>query len=156
MHKWHSHLPTNFRYEPNDKMAYSESERQRKMLVMVRRLFPDYGVRATHVPNGGKRDKVAGARLKADGVKAGWPDLLFTGPDKFCLFVEVKDGTGVCSKGHTDKTGKFIDGQQEILCGLALDGHYCGVFRTDRALHDFMLDMGAKLRVKYPHDFMEV
>lgn len=27
------------------------------------------------VPNGGKRDKVTGARLKAEGVKAGVPDV---------------------------------------------------------------------------------
>ena len=142
MVKWYSHLPANFRYEPNDKMAYSESERQRKMLVMVRRLFVDYQI--AHVPNGGQRTKIQAARLKADGVKAGWPDLVITGPSGWVAFIEVKDADGTCSKE-----------QKEVLAALALDGHPCGVFRTDRALHDFMLDMGAKLRVKYPHDFME-
>jgi hypothetical protein len=29
-----------------------------------------------HVPNGGKRNYVTGARLKAQGVKAGFPDII--------------------------------------------------------------------------------
>lgn len=33
-----------------------------------------------HMPNGGKRDKVQAARLKAQGVKAGYPDLLLDVP----------------------------------------------------------------------------
>jgi len=112
------------------------------MLVMVRRLFPDYQI--AHVPNGGKRDKIQAARLKAEGVLSGWPDLVITGPGRWVAFIEVKDGTGVCSVT-----------QKEVLSGFANSGHYCGVFRTDRALHDFMVDMGAKVRVKFPHDFME-
>ena len=140
--KWYSTLPPNFRYEPNDKLDFSESYRQRKMLVMVRRLFPGYQI--AHIPNGGKRDKLQAARLKADGVLAGWPDLVITGPGRWVAFPEVKDGAGTCSEE-----------QKEVLSGLANDGHYCGVFRTDRGLHDFMVDMGAKVRVKYPHDFME-
>ena len=140
--KWHSALPDNFRYEPNDKLDFSESYRQRKMLVMVRRLFPDYQI--AHVPNGGKRGKMQAARLKADGVLAGWPDLTIAGPDRWAAFIEVKDATGVCS-----------DTQKEVLASLANDGHCCGVFRTDRALHDFMVDMGARPRQKWPHDFME-
>lgn len=142
MTNWHSSLPPNFRYEPNDKLGHSESYRQRKMLVMIRRLFPDYQV--THVPNGGKRDKVQAARLKADGVKAGWPDLTIAGPGRWCAFIEVKDGTGVCS-----------DKQREILASLANEGHYCGVFRTDLALYNFMIDMGAKTRVRVNHTFMK-
>ncbi len=140
--KWYSQLPANFRYEPNDKLGFSESYRQRKMLVMARRLFPDYQI--AHVPNGGKRGKIQGARLKADGVLAGWPDLTIAGPDRWTAFIEVKDGAGTCSVAR-----------KEVLSGLANDGHYCGVFRTDRALHDFMVDMGAISWVKSPHDFME-
>lgn len=39
------------------------------------------GVLWAHVPNGGNRDKVTGANLKAEGAKAGVPDvLIFTPP----------------------------------------------------------------------------
>lgn len=58
--------------------AAGQSERaiQRGMLVMVRRLFPDCVI--AHVPNGGKRAKLEAAHLKADGVLAGFPDLIIS------------------------------------------------------------------------------
>lgn len=149
--KWHTGLGSNFYYEPNDNLELSESERQRKMLVMVRRLFPDALI--AHVPNGGHRDKIAGARMKADGVMAGWPDLIIAW-DGGCAFPEVKDGTGTCSKGK-DVKGRWIDGQQEVLTKLANMGHWCGVFRTDRALYRFLLDAGCPERIRYPHEFMK-
>ncbi len=45
-----------------------------------------------HVPNGGRRDKLEAARLKAQGVKAGVPDLCLPVPrDKFHgLYIEMK------------------------------------------------------------------
>lgn len=139
--KWYSHLPTNFRYEANDKLAHSESYRQRKMIVMIKRLFVGYQV--AHVPNGGRRNAREAAALKADGVKPGWPDLIIAGPDGWGAFIEVKDCDGTCFKE-----------QKEVLAQLALGGHYCGVFRTDRALYDFMIDKGAVPCVKWEHDFM--
>lgn len=49
-----------------------------------------------HSPNGGKRDALAGAQMKALGVKKGWPDLILpvrvgstTG-----LVIEMKSATG--------------------------------------------------------------
>ena len=48
------------------------------------------------VPNGGRRDKVTGARLKAEGVKAGVPDVWL--PVARCgfhgLVIELKAGDG--------------------------------------------------------------
>ena len=48
------------------------------------------------VPNGGRRDKVTGARLKAEGVKAGVPDVWL--PVARCgfhgLVIELKAGSG--------------------------------------------------------------
>lgn len=45
-----------------------------------------------HIPNGGKRDKVTAARLKAQGVKAGLPDLFLpvSRAGWHGLFIELK------------------------------------------------------------------
>jgi hypothetical protein len=44
------------------------------------------------IPNGGRRDAVTGARLKAEGVKAGVPDLFLPWPAGgwHGLFIELK------------------------------------------------------------------
>lgn len=51
------------------------------------------------IPNGGWRDPVTAAKLKAEGVRAGIPDLFLARP-RYCgvvwaagLFIEVKRGT---------------------------------------------------------------
>lgn len=48
------------------------------------------------IPNGGARDVVTGARLKAEGVRPGVPDLLLpVGRDGFFgLFIEMKTAVG--------------------------------------------------------------
>lgn len=48
------------------------------------------------VPNGGKRDPITAARLKAEGVKAGVPDVVYPVPRaSWCgLFMELKAGNG--------------------------------------------------------------
>ncbi len=47
-----------------------------------------------HIPNGGKRNATEAARLKAQGVKAGVPDLFLAHPsgDYHGLFIEMKAG----------------------------------------------------------------
>lgn len=74
--------------------ALSASEEQ------VQRALAEYlawnlkpGVCWTHMPSGGMRDRVAGAKLKAMGHHAGWPDLQFV----YCgtiLFLELKTDRG--------------------------------------------------------------
>ena len=50
------------------------------------------------VPNGGLRDKIVAARMKAEGLRAGVPDLflplprLTPGHERYGLFVEMKYG----------------------------------------------------------------
>jgi hypothetical protein len=51
------------------------------------------------IPNGGNRDAATGARLKAEGVKRGIPDLFLPVPKNFTrlyygLYIEVKTKTG--------------------------------------------------------------
>lgn len=46
------------------------------------------------IPNGGRRDAVTGAKLKAEGVTAGAADLIILLPIGNTLFVEVKTAKG--------------------------------------------------------------
>lgn len=46
------------------------------------------------IPNGGRRDAVTGAKLKAEGVSAGVADLIILLPIGNALFVEVKTAKG--------------------------------------------------------------
>lgn len=121
----------------------SERMIQRSMLVMVRRLFPDCLV--AHVPNGGKRNKLEAAHLVADGVLAGFPDLVVTwaGSMPGAAFPEIKDANGTLSAA-----------QKKVLATLAAQGHHVGVFRHDRTLHDFLRAVGAPFRPKHAHSFL--
>lgn len=44
----------------------------------------------THIPSGEKRDVKTGARLKAMGLRRGWPDMLFVLKDGTVAFCELK------------------------------------------------------------------
>lgn len=46
------------------------------------------------IPNGGRRDAVTGAKLKAEGVTAGVADMIILLPFGNVLFVEVKTAKG--------------------------------------------------------------
>lgn len=52
------------------------------------------GVIWFHVPNGGSRNPVEAAILKAMGVRAGTPDLVFVLPGGVAGFIELKADTG--------------------------------------------------------------
>jgi hypothetical protein len=52
----------------------------------------------THIASGEKRDPVTAARLKRMGVMAGFPDLVFIGPNGAVCWVELK-GWGVLRAG---------------------------------------------------------
>lgn len=117
----------------------SERAIQRQMLVMVRRLFPDCLI--AHIPNGGKRNRVEAAHLKADGVLPGMSDLIIAWGST--AFAEVKD-----------RTGSLSASQIEVLNDLHNLGHPVGVFRHDRTLHDFLREAGAPFKPKWPHQFM--
>lgn len=70
----------------------SEHALQAAILSHIRlRLVP--GVFVFAVPNGGARDSVTGARLKAEGVRAGVPDLALVIDGK-SHFLEVKTERG--------------------------------------------------------------
>ena len=70
------------------------------------------------IPNGGKRDQVTGAKLKAEGTKAGVPDI--------CLPVARKGYHGMFIELKADK-GRVSDKQSTWLHDLADQGYLCSV-----------------------------
>lgn len=68
------------------------------------------------IPNGGQRNVIVAARLKAEGVRAGVPDLFLAVPafGYNGLFIELKKPKG----------GRVSDSQSEFISELAERG-YC-------------------------------
>lgn len=63
-------------------------------------LPPSY--RAIAIPNGGKRDKITGAILKREGVKAGAPDFMIVRGGGTVAFFEVKTQAGRLSNSQVE------------------------------------------------------
>lgn len=68
-----------------------------------------------HIPNGGRRDAVTGARLKAEGVVAGVPDIFLAVPWRgFAgLYIELK----------RQKGGKVSEAQEDVIAMLRRAGY---------------------------------
>jgi hypothetical protein len=73
---------------------------QSQAVYIFRLQYPKLIRRLIHIPNGGKRSKSYGAKLKRLGMIKGASDLLLLVPkgDKGGLFIEVKDDEGIVSK----------------------------------------------------------
>lgn len=70
---------------------------------------------AFHIPNGGSRNKIEAARLKAQGVKAGVPDIFISVPrcGYHGLYIEMK----------RQKDGKMREGQKDMIPKLRAQGY---------------------------------
>lgn len=76
----------------------TEHEEQREFVKWFRQTHE--GVRIFAIPNGGQRSMSAAARLKAEGVSAGVPDLFIP---QWVTWVEMKRKTGgVVSEAQKD------------------------------------------------------
>lgn len=71
------------------------------------------------IPNGGARDIITASKLKAEGVRAGAPDLVFYRV-KDVLWVEVKNGT----------SGRISPAQVELHQRLKDNAHSVAVVRS--------------------------
>ena len=69
--------------------ARTEHVEQREFVSWFRKTYPS--VRILAIPNGSQRSRTTGARLKAEGVVAGVPDLLVPA---WNLWVEMKRADG--------------------------------------------------------------
>ena len=75
-------------------MSNQESRLQQACIKWVRYQYPDLIIYA--IPNGGKRNAVTGAILKAEGVLAGVADLVVAKAtkDHHGLYIEMKTAKG--------------------------------------------------------------
>lgn len=110
-------------------MAKHIEDEHQKYLIMwadltridpVNDVFESIGEYLVHIPNGGKRDKREAGRLKAQGVRAGFPDLGFFYPvgDFHGLFIEMKKPI---VKGQ--RKPKVEDNQKEWIDRLSAQGY---------------------------------
>lgn len=67
------------------------------------------------IPNGGRRDAITGARMKAEGVRPGIPDLFLAVPAHGLhgLWIEMKRKQG----------GKLSEAQKDMQARLAAQGY---------------------------------
>jgi hypothetical protein len=70
----------------------SEHQEQAVFVALVRLHYPEYSELLMAIPNGGLRNKRVAAKLKAEGVLPGAPDLFLARTLKGCggLFIEMK------------------------------------------------------------------
>lgn len=82
--------------------------------------YPQYLIYA--IPNGGQRNAVVAAKLKAEGVTAGIPDLHIpvARHGYHSLYIEMKNG----------KAGRLSEHQKECISRLQASGHKVAVCRT--------------------------
>lgn len=73
----------------SDAPARTEHVEQREFVSWFRKTFP--AIRILAIPNGSQRSRTTGARLKAEGVVAGVPDLLVPA---WSLWIEMKRADG--------------------------------------------------------------
>lgn len=83
-------------------MKNEESRIQRDCVVWMRLQWPQYFPVFFSVPNGGNRDAITGAILKAEGAKAGVSDLILLVPRNgySSLCIEMKKPKGKQSEAQ--------------------------------------------------------
>jgi hypothetical protein len=100
---------------PTTKNAPSEGHEARCLLQWASARIPRDLPPLVHIPNGGARNAVTGARLKAEGTRPGFPDYaLFVPRGEFHgLFVELKKRKG----------GRISPAQDQWLDALRSQGY---------------------------------
>jgi hypothetical protein len=95
-----------------------ESVLQQRVMTWWRIVYRQLGVPSERmlfaIPNGGGRDIVTASRLKAEGVRAGMPDLFLAVPriGRAGLFIELKT-----------PAGRPTPLQREVMAALELQGY---------------------------------
>ena len=79
------------------------------------------------VPNGGQRNAIVAAKLKAEGVLAGVPDLFLAVPSGTAhgLYIEMKNG----------KKGVVSESQRTVMAALEAQGYATAVCRSFDEFH---------------------
>lgn len=110
----------------------SEHEEQKALIKWFDLQYPALRGRLAACPNGGQRNVIVAAKLKAEGVRAGYPDLNLLVPRKgFAgLFIEMKRQKGgaltpdqadwldfLNEQGFMAVVCKGFDAGRETICG---------------------------------------
>lgn len=100
--KRQGHTPDFTPAKPRKKRSNEESRMQQAVIKWWALKCREFGVPECllfAIPNGARRDKVVGAILKKEGVRAGVPDLFLAVPKKGWagMFIEMKTPSGVLS-----------------------------------------------------------
>lgn len=131
-----------FRRQWSNSVRKPPSDEEHRIQVSCVRWFrmahPQLAYRLFAVPNGGRRDGVTGARLKAEGVLAGVADLILLVPNAgyHALLIEMKT-----PKGRQSESQKAW--QQEVCA----EGEYKYV--VCRSLEEFVREVEEYLQNKY-------
>jgi hypothetical protein len=94
-----------------------ESKLQQSCVKWFKYSFPN--VIIASFPNEGKRSPSTAARMKAEGMKSGMPDLFIARPSKGYsgLFIEMKYGKGRVTEMQTDCMRKLDnEGYMTFVC----------------------------------------
>jgi hypothetical protein len=81
--------------------------------------YPKYAHNLFSVPNGGRRDAVTAAKMKAEGVLAGVSDLILLKSNRFygALLIEMKTDKGHQSPAQKEWETKITaDGYKYVVC----------------------------------------
>lgn len=99
--------------------------------------FPEYEPYFWATPNGGYRSAKTAKAMKAEGQKAGVPDLFLAYPAKgyHGLFIEMKKSE-VGKKGGIVGKGKTSDAQEARMAALTEVGYLCVVCYTEDQFKD--------------------
>ena len=89
------------------------------------------------VPNGGKRDRITGAILKREGVKAGVADIIVMRNPGLCALIEVKTVKGSLSNS-----------QKAFRDWCAANGFPYAVVRGIGDVQAALLDWGVPLKMR--------
>ena len=101
-----------------------------------------------HIPNGGLRNKATAARMKAEGVKAGVPDLCLPCPagDHHGLYIEMKKRDH--SNGPTKEQRNWIEwlraqGYRVVVCygadeAIGILEEYLGMRNSEFGIRNYL------------------
>ena len=121
--------PTKYRRKPRD----LEHKLQCQMVKWFRIQYPNMVHNLFAVPNGGRRDEVTAAKMKAEGMLAGVSDIILLKPNRFygALLIETKT-----------KVGRQSDKQKEWQKKITNDGYKYVIVRS---LDDFIREVNQYL-----------
>lgn len=102
---------------PRRKPTPWEDREQRALVTWFDRQYPRLANLLQATPNGGKRNRITAATMKATGTRAGVPDLFLAIPPGLWIELKVTE-----DKALGRKRGRLSDVQKEMIAQLRAAG----------------------------------